>query len=253
MINVELWNAIIAAGTSIFVVILSQIFISNREKKKMINDEISQFRKGYIEPIRFMLTENYYRMYEISKGYKKSKLNSVKASAEILDKNDDWFVKEGCYLISSCYLLGCLLAYMQNIRNSMPYIDFPNHDDTEIMKHINQLVVDFSSNLKIYYVLQMNIGEEFYIKGENRVISYREFCTLLKRKEDFSWYQSLIDYYLRIGRDECETLSTTLAHIKEFAELLDKMTSGGNSIEQKMAAENVQNVAEPLIFSAPHL
>lgn len=237
MINIELWNAIIAAGTSIFVVILSQIFISNREKKKVVNDEINQFRKVYIEPIRFMLTENYYRMYEISEGCKRSKLKPVRTSTEILEKNDDWFVKDGCYLISSCYLLGCLLAYMQNIRNSMPFIDFPNHADTEIMKHINQLVVDFSRNLKIYYVLQMNIGEEFYIKGVDRVISYREFCTLLRRKEDFSWYQSLIDYYLRIGEGECETLPTTLVHIKEFSELLDKMAAGGNSIEQKMSAE----------------
>ncbi len=34
MMTVELWNAIIAASTSIFVVILSQTLISNREKRK---------------------------------------------------------------------------------------------------------------------------------------------------------------------------------------------------------------------------
>lgn len=239
MINVELWNAIIAAGTSVFVVILSQILINNREKKKALNDEINHVCELYIGPIRFMLAENYYRIYEILEGRKRSKLLSVKTSIEVLDKNEEWFVRDGCYLISSCYLMGCLLAYMQNIRNGIPFIKSSRYSDTELMERMNQLVVDFSSNLKIYYVIQMNIGKEFYIKSEERVITYREFCTLLRRREDFNWYQSLIDYYLRIGKGKSEKLSITLVHIKELSELLDKMVSGGDSIKQKMSAEGI--------------
>lgn len=71
------------------------------------------------------------------------------------------------------------------------------------------------------------------------VITYREFCTLLRRREDFNWYQSLIDYYLRIGKGESEKLSITLVHIKELSKLLDKMVSGGDSIKQKMSAEGI--------------
>lgn len=238
MVNVELWNAIIAAGTSIFVVILSQILISYREKKKETNDEMNYFCKYYIEPIRFMVAESYLRIYEILNEDKKRRdLSIIKNPIDILDKNEDWFVGDGCYLISSCYLTGCLLAYMQNIRNGIPFIKFFYHDDTKLMKLINQLVVDFSNNLNIFYVIQMNIGKEFYIKDEERVITYREFCTLLRRRTNFNWYKSLINYYLRIGKGECGQLQTLLLHLKKLAKLLDKMVFGGDSINQKMVAE----------------
>lgn len=238
MTHIELWNGIIAAGTSIFVVILSQVLINRSEKKRIINDERNHLHKLYIGPIRFMLAENYYRIYEIFKQKERRKdLLSITEPIEILDKDEDWFVGEGCYLVSSCYLTGCLFAYMQNIRNGMPFIKFSYYNDTKSLELTNKLVVDFSRDLKIYYVIQMNIGKEFYVKNEDRVITYREFCTLLKRKENFNWYQSLIDYYLRIGKGEYEQLQTLLINIKELAGVFDKMVSGGDSIKQKMLVE----------------
>lgn len=83
----------------------------------------------------------------------------------------------------------------------------------------------------------MNIGKEFYIKDEKRVITYREFCALLKREENFNWYQSLINCYIEIGKGKYEKLQTLLIHIKKLAGLFDKMVSGGDSIKQKMLAE----------------
>lgn len=242
MMTVELWNAIIAASTSIFVVILSQTLISNREKKKALNDEKSHLCRLYMEPIRFMLAENYYRIYEILKEDKRRKdLLSVNDPIDILDKDEDWFVGDGCYLLSSCYLTGCLFAYLQNIRNGMPFIKHFHHNDTEILELMNKLAVDFSKNLNIFYVMQMNIGKEFYIKNENQVITYREFCGLLKRKENMIWYQSLINYYLRIGKGEYEQLQELLIHMKELARLIDEMVSGGDSIRQKILAEGLED------------
>lgn len=238
MINIELWNAVISAGTSIFVVILSQILIRNREKKQVLDVNADHFCKVYINPIRFMLAENYYRLYEILNEDKKRRaLLVVKKPIEVIEKDMDWFVHDGCYLISSCYFTACLFAYMENIRNGIPFLKTSYHNDTKLMELINRLVVDYSKDLKIFYVIQKNIGKEFYIKEEERVITYREFCALLKDEENFIWYESLIDYYLRISNDEYEQQLTLLAHMKELAELFDKIVSGGDSIKQKMSAE----------------
>lgn len=238
MMNIELLNAVIAATTSVFVVILSQLLIRNNEKRKALDADISRFRKYYINPIRFILSENYYRLYEImEKEEKREKLLVVDESVEVRGKNMDWFVKDGCYLISSCYFTACLFVCMENIRNGIPFFKSSYHNDTKIMELINKLVVDFSSNLNIFYVIQMNIGKELYIKDENRVLTYREFCVLLKNEENFKWYQTLIDYYLRIGKGESIQQKLLLVHIKELSKFLDKMVLGGDSIKQKMLAE----------------
>lgn len=236
--NSELLNAVIAATTSVFVVILSQLLIRNNEKRKALDADANYFRKYYINPIRFMLSENYYRLYEImEKEEKRENLLVVDESIEVMGKNMNWFVKDGCYLISSCYFTACLFAYMENIRDGIPFLKSSYHNDTKTMELINKLVVDFSTNLNIFYVIQMNIGKELYIKEENRVRTYREFCTLLKNEENFKWYQSLIDYYLRIGNGESNQQRILLVHIKQLAKLLDKMVYGGDSIKQKMLAE----------------
>lgn len=236
--NIELLNAIIAAVTSVFVAILSQILIRYREKRQNIDTDIHYLRKDYINPIRFMLAENYYRIYEITeKDEKRKKLLVINEASEVMKKNMDWFVEDGCYLISSCYLTACLFAYMENIRNGMPFFKSSYHNDTKLMELINRLVVDFSKGLKIFYVIQKNIGKESYIKDEDRVITYREFCTLLKDEENFKWYESLINYYLEIGNGEYEQQQVLLVHIKELAKFFDKMVFGGDSIRQKMLAE----------------
>lgn len=236
--NIELLNAVIAAATSVLVVILSQLLIRNNEKRKALDADVDRFHKYYFNPIRFVLSENYYRLYEmVEKEGKREKLLVVDESIEVMRKNIDWFIKDGCYLISSCYFTACLFAYMENIRNGIPFFKSSYHNDTKIMELINKLVVDFSSNLNIFYVIQMNIGKEFYIKEENRVLTYREFCMLLKNEEIFKWYQSLIDFYLRIGNGESDQQRVLLVHIKELAQFLDEMVFGGDSIKQKMLAE----------------
>ncbi len=233
----ELLNAIIAAATSLFVVILSQILIGSREKRQVTDADKNYLRRVYINPIRFMLSENYYRIYEMAEEEeKRQKLLVVESPVEVPDKDMDWFAGEGCYLISSCYLTACLFAYMENIRNGIPFFKLSYHNDTKLMELINRLVVDFSKDLKIFYVIQKNIGKEVYIKDEERVMTYKEFCTLLKDKENFIWYQSLIDFYLNIGNDR-QRQQILLGHIKELAELFDKAVSGGDSVRQKMLAE----------------
>lgn len=130
----ELWSAIIAAGTSVLVMVLSQILAGRREKGRAVSDEKDYLRKFYIEPIRFMLAENYYRVHEILREHERRKdLLFIEEPMQVLEKDEEWFTGEGCYLISSCYLTGCLFAYMQNIRDGMPFTKFSYYSDTKLL------------------------------------------------------------------------------------------------------------------------
>ena len=55
MINIEIINAIISAGTSISVVILSQILIGYKEKNRLQESEMGRLLKEYLNPVRFIL------------------------------------------------------------------------------------------------------------------------------------------------------------------------------------------------------
>jgi putative N-acetylmannosamine-6-phosphate epimerase len=115
MINIEIINAIISAGTSISVVILSQILIGYKEKNRLQESEMGRLLKEYLNPVRFILAENYYRINKIVNETKKNGNNYailvVDEKVEQLNKTTEWFVGDGCYLMTSCYLLSCLFAY----------------------------------------------------------------------------------------------------------------------------------------------
>lgn len=242
--NTELINAVIAAATSVIVVILSQMLISLKDKKRALELETDALRKEFLNPIRFILSENYFRLQKIVKETqaetKNVKLAVIKDAGEVFYKETEWFVGEGSYLMSSCYFLGCLFAYNEKIRRDIPFFKLPKQVDTELIIRINKLVVGFSKNLNIYYAIQMNIGNEFYIKEEQRLITYREFCGEVK--ENLDWYKPLITYFLRIADGEYQETQYILEDIKEFTEYLDEIVSGGNSIQQKILAE--KEVAE---------
>lgn len=239
--NIELLNAVIAASTSVIVVVLSQVLVNYKEKKRVQEDEMNRLLKEYVNPIRFILAENYFRLRKIiDETQKNNNRNDAilkAAKVKIQNKNTEWFVGDGCYLISSCYLLGCLFAYVENIREDIPFFKLTDQKDTEIMKIINKLSAGFSKDLNIYYVIQMNIGKEVYLKEEQRIQTYREFCEFIKEKENLIWYGSLIKYFIRIASGEYHETEYILMDIKELARYLDDMVFGGNSIEQKMDAE----------------
>lgn len=242
MVNTEILNAVITASTSIIVVILSQVLINYKEKKRAQEDEMNRLLKEYVNPIRFILAENYFRIKKIVDETKNNKNRNdailmVADKVENLNVNAEWFVRDGCYLMSSCYLLSCLFAYMENIRKDIPFFKLADHKDTEIMKIINKLVAGFSKNLNIYYVIQMNIGKEVYIKEEQRILTYKEFCELIKGEENLIWYESLIKYFIRIASGDYHETEYILMDIKELIKCLDDIVSGGDSIEQKMQAE----------------
>ena len=235
--NIDLASAIISAITSFLVVIISHVLIRQNERKQLLEKD----RDNYINPIRFMLSENYYRMKEIlnhiEKNGKDERILFIDEAEEVIDKDESWYVECGCFLISSCYFTACLMAYIENLRRDIPFLKISRRQDAKLIGLINKMVVDFSKNLNIFYVIQMNIVKDCYIDQNNRIITYREFCRLIQNKENFIWYKSLINYYLRIGRGECNTVPYLMEHMRELAKYLDNIVSGGDSIKQKLLAE----------------
>lgn len=237
--NSDLINALIAAATSLAVVALSQFLIHIKDRSQLREKEMDAVLKEYFNPIRFMLSENYFRISRIVSEVKREgnakKLLTVNHASEIAGKEDEWFCREGCYLVSSAYLLACMFSYIDNIRTKLSFFRLPHNTDTELIRLINKLTAEFSRG-GIYYVIQMDMGKK--ISGaETGVFSYREFCMLLKNGQDLIWYSSIIDFFLRLGRGRYQEAEYILKDIGELTHYIDHAVSGGDSIEQKMQAE----------------
>jgi hypothetical protein len=52
----------------------------------------------------------------------------------------------------------------------------------------------------IYYVLQPSIGQDMIVAKRNRLVTYREFCELLRTPTRRVWLDRLIAYYFETGR-----------------------------------------------------
>lgn len=135
--------------------------------------------------------------------------------------------------MSTCYYAACLLAFLERIRNKMPFLKLENENDTKMAELIGHIVNDFGRNLNIYYPIQMNIGREMYRENEQNILTYREFCEMLKKEENLVWYYSLVNFFLRMVKSESENGKRLLKDIQALSDFLDKIVSGGNSIKQK--------------------
>jgi len=95
----------------------------------------------------------------------------------------------------------------------------------------------------IYYVLQPSIGQDMIIAAEDRLISYREFCGLLRIPERRIWLDRLVLYYLETGRGmKLGRVADGIAAIESLSSLLDDVTGGGQSVRSKLAAEGITSL-----------
>ena len=171
--NSDLINALIAAATSLAVVVLSQFLIHIKDRSQLREKEMDAVLKECFNPIRFMLSENYFRISRIVSEVKREgntkKLLTVNHASEIAGKEDEWFCREGCYLVSSAYLLACMFSYIDNIRTKLSFFRLPHNTDTELIRLINKLTAEFSRG-GIYYVIQMDMEKRFRRRNRRIVL-----------------------------------------------------------------------------------
>ncbi|NJP10313.1 MAG: hypothetical protein HC866_13255 [Leptolyngbyaceae cyanobacterium RU_5_1] len=112
----EVLTALISAVTSVLVVLVTYGLNSYRETKFKEKQEADRIISTYLNPLRFYLVENYFRLSEILKGIvndsgKHEALLYITDVKEISEQSAEWFNSYGCYLISSCYMTGRLFYF----------------------------------------------------------------------------------------------------------------------------------------------
>ena len=91
-------------------------------------------------------------------------------------KDAAWFTGPGCALMSSVYLTSCLFAQLKKVREDFPYLRLSATDDTRLAALLLRVQRGFLVNGGVYYVTQPSIGESVWVRGDERLLTYREFC-----------------------------------------------------------------------------
>lgn len=244
----EVLTAIISAFTSVLVVLVTYGLNSYRENKAKEKQETDRIISTYLNPLRFYLVENYFRLSEIlikiaNDGEKNEKLLYITNVKEISEQSPEWFNNYGCYLISSCYMTARLFYQLDKIRQELSYLRLSKKDDTELITLITILSRCFRQDYGIYYLIQPSIGNDMYLASEKRLITYREFCQLLQNPETRVWFDRLLNFYIETGQGQkLKRIEDIMGAIQSMSLFLDRVAGGGKSIKERLEAEGIKSL-----------
>ena len=149
-----------------------------------------------------------------------------------------WFVNEGCYLISSSYLVACLWGTIEKLRQEYPYITIKKKDDTLILNKVFEINLAFLKDLSVFYVLQHNIGQIMYNKSEERLLNYAEFVELLINDKSSIWFERLINFMIEVGEGKKKkNIELALDAINSLSKYLEAKYKLGPSIKNRLEME----------------
>lgn len=223
-------TATISALTSLAVAIATQYWNTKLKQEEKRREHRNKLNLSYLNPLRFALERAYFRISKILKLVEaqddefRSKMSLIDHPNEITDKDETWFTfdEAGYYLISSCYMTACLFFQISKVRNEIPYLDLGKKDDAKITMLMYEITHNFLNNQGIYHVIQDSIGIDMYISDQKRLMSYREFCQLLKKPEDRKWFDKLIAFYIEVSRgkrtEQIRDLVEAISQLLSFIE-----------------------------------
>jgi hypothetical protein len=240
-------TALISALTSVAVVLVSFFLSSRDDRKKAVQAERQELNARYLNPLRLHLAENRFRLTEIlvrtGETGQCEDLLTIDVPADMSDRDPEWFINWGAYLASSAYLTACLFAWLKKTRDSTPYLRLRSDDDTRLSVLMLRVSHAFLRDQGIYYVLQPSIGQDMILAAEDRIISYREFCELLRTPARRIWLDRLIAYYLDTGRGmKLDRVAAAIAALEALSGFLDDVTGGGESVRSRLAAEGISSL-----------
>lgn len=246
---VALLSAIIATITSVAVVLLQEglkTLTSKRQQATSINS-------AYLNPLRLYAEETFFRLYEIDERFTKGQkenllfLENIQNPQQLSNQSDDWFNGEGCYFTSSCYFTACLFACIKKVREDIPYLKLGKANDTDFLNRMFAVSRGFLQELGIFYAIQHSIGSEMYVTTEQRLITYREFCGLLKNPTRRVWFDRLLVFYIDVNQGKRISIVTQIIgaiyNLSSFCELKSQRSryrtvQGSTSIDARLKAEN---------------
>jgi hypothetical protein len=240
-------TALISALTSVAVLLVSFFLSSRADRKKVTQAERHELNATYLNPLRLQLAENRFRLAEIltrnGESGRCEDLLPIEAPADISTQDPEWFTTWGAYLASSAYLTACLFAWLKKTRDGAPYLRLGGEDDTRLSVLMLRVSHSFLRDQGIYYVLQPSIGQDMILNAEDRLISYREFCDLLRTPARRVWLDRLIAYYLETGRGtKLDRVADAIIAMEALSAFLDDVTGGGESVRSRLAAEGVSSL-----------
>jgi hypothetical protein len=217
---------------------------SREQRRAREHEERQRVNAKYLNPLRFYLVENHFRLSEIlqrvESGGDRTALLVVDEAEQVSSKDEGWLNGSGQYLTSSIYLTACLFAHLKKVREDIPYLRLQGAEDTRLAELMLTVHLGFSRQYNVFYVTQPSIGEDLWLRGEGRVRTFREFCDLLRDPNQRVWLDRLINYYLKIGKgdhQQLELVHDAVAAIRLFTDFLDVCVGGGRSIQSRWEAE----------------
>ena len=236
----KIYLSIITSFIPFVIFILGHYLNKLKDREK----EVSELNKRYLNGLRLYLEETYWRLYEINEyisnksNIRYSKISGISRFNDVKGKNRDWFIHDGYYIISTCYLIACLFGVIEKMREEFPYIITKEKHDTEILHKAFNISLAFLNNEGIYYVLQHNIGQIMYNKSEDKLLSYSEFTNILLDKKRSVWFEQLINFLIDVGEfKRRDNISKALDAIKSLSQYLEEQYNLGPSIPNRLEIE----------------
>jgi hypothetical protein len=233
--EVQVTTAVVAASAAVVVAAAGHLFngwVARQQGKRQVNSE-------YLNPLRLYAEETYFRLYELKfRSEAHSWLLAIQEERELSDQEDTWFSHRGCYLISTCYFTACLFGTIARVRSGIPYMRLGRNTDTELLRLTFLVSKSFLRDRGVYYALQHNLGNEMYKDG--RLLSYGEFCLMLKEPRTRVWFDRLIRFYLEVGMEKERAfgrVDSALEAIWNLSAFTDQVVRGGKSIETRLVSE----------------
>jgi hypothetical protein len=122
--------AVVSAITAITITLISYTLTSRGQRRAKEREDRETLNAKYLNPLRFYLVENHFRLSEIvqrvESGDDISALLLVDDPEQLSSKESGWFNGPGCYLASSVYLAGCLLAHLKKVLKSTEVAGYSN-------------------------------------------------------------------------------------------------------------------------------
>lgn len=212
--------------------ILKSLFSWNNKRmsKKTQREEI---KLKYLNPLRLYAIELYDR-WEYTLGKVDNKLNNnksldslryIKKASEIIDIDSKWFYEKGYYLISTSYLISCFLAQYYMFKFHLPIL-YMNQDNyislSKSLKEFNNKFRDtYEEGTGIYDIIQYDIGQNMYTNDFHNIISYSDYCKLLKDTQVNGGLLRLVTFCIDSVKDH--KVDTLRALHQTLGDLIDNL------------------------------
>jgi hypothetical protein len=224
------------------VVILGQWISGRYEWSRQRRAEAAEVNLRYLNPLRLQVAETAFRhdqyVATVERRGSQVGISPVATPEEVSGKSPDWFVGEGCYLVSTAYIVACLFAEMAKLREGYAYLRLPDSAaDTELATLVLRVNIAFLRDQGVYYAIQYSIGRDMRLE-DGRLIGYREFCERLRDPTARVWFDRLLGFYIQAGRpDQLERLHRADRALLDLGAALDRAVGGSTSLAHRFAAE----------------